>query len=79
MGYHSQKQQFSRSCSSLQAKGSRTPVPYFVDGQALLGTATGHLLASDDAERRSWRIVDHLPHPILCMCAPGQSPSSVMH
>ena len=54
-------------------------MPYFADGQALLGTAAGHLLASGDAGRQSWRIVRRLPHPILCMAAPGQSPSSVMH
>jgi hypothetical protein len=67
------------SGDTTEAKGSRTPVPYFANGQALLGTATGHLLASDYAERRTWRAVCRLPHPILCMCAPRQSPSSVMH
>lgn len=62
-----------------QAKGTRTPVPYFCGGQALLGTDTGQLLAAGDAGRREWRPVCRVPHPILCMAAPGQSPSSIMH
>lgn len=62
-----------------QALGSRTPVPYFLAGLALLGTGTGALLGASDAARREWRVIDRLPHPICCMVAPGQSPSSVMH
>lgn len=63
----------------VQALGSRTPVPYFFAGQALLGTGTGSLLGASDDARREWSVVDHLLHPICCMVAPGQSPSSVMH
>lgn len=45
----------------------------------MLGTDTGHLLASSDPDRLHWEIVARLPHSVLCMAAPGQSPSSVMH
>ena len=64
---------------SWQARGGRTPVPYFLSGEALLGTSAGDLLAAADAARASWRRVCAVPHPITCMAAPGQSPSSVMH
>ena len=63
----------------MQAKGDRTPVPYFWGGQALVGTDTGHVLASTDAERQQWRPVCRVPAPVLCMALPGQSPSSIMH
>ncbi|KAL4425844.1 hypothetical protein ABPG75_009860 [Micractinium tetrahymenae] len=62
-----------------QTLGSRTPVPYFLAGSALLGTGTGALLGASDAARHDWRVIDRLPHPICCMVALGQSPSSVMH
>lgn len=66
-------------CCAVQAKGSRTPVPFFHGSQALVGTDGGHLLASDDPDRQQWRLMCRLPHPVTCMVALGQSCSSVMH
>lgn len=67
------------ACARLQARGSCTPVPYFAGGQALVGTDTGHLLGAEGGDRRRWRPMCRLPHPITCVAAPGQSPSSIMH
>lgn len=67
------------SSERAQALGSRTPVPFFWEDQAMLGTATGHLLGAADVERKQWRVLASLPQPILCMAAPGHSPSTVMH
>lgn len=61
------------------AKGKITPVPYFLDGNALLGTDTGYILVSRDKERRKWEVLCQLPAPIVCLAAPERSPSSVMH
>lgn len=62
-----------------ETKGQMTPVPYFWDGNALLGTDTGHIVISEDPERSSWNVAIDIGAPVVCMAASGQSPSSVMH
>ena len=73
---------FLRVPAPMQARGRYTPVPYFLAGEALLGTDSGRVLGCSpgaDGSRSGWRELLRLPAPVLCFASAGQSPSSVMH
>ena len=59
--------------------GAHTPVPYFAEQGAVLGTNSGKLFASPDPASGPWKPLWQVPGAVLTIAADGCSSSSVIH
>lgn len=60
-------------------KGGHTPVPYFMQEGALLGSDTGDIIACKDVSHGGWRKLCEVPGHITTITVKDRSPSSVTH
>ena len=61
------------------SRGAHTPVPYFVEEGALLGSDTGDVLLCKDVTHGGWQKVCKLTGHITTITEVNRSPSSVIH
>ena len=59
--------------------GANTPVPFFAEQGAVLGTDNGKLFASPDPASGPWKQLCQVPGAVLTIAAEGGSSSSVIH
>ena len=60
-------------------KGEHTPVPYFVQEGALLGSDTGDIVTCKDVNQGGWEKLCKVPGHITTITVQDRSPSSVTH
>lgn len=62
-----------------ECKGEHTPVPYFMQEGAVLGSDTGNIITCKDVSLGDWRKLCRVAGHITTITAKDRSPSSVTH